>query len=74
MNVGFIGLGTMGSGMAKNLLTWLTDQGHTLQVFDLNPNAVADLVSQGALAHESVASTANQCDLVFTSSIHLRHC
>ena len=34
--IAFIGLGQMGAPMAKNLLK----QGHQLQVFDVNPQAV----------------------------------
>ncbi len=44
MNVGFIGLGAMGSAMAANLLK----AGHTVTVWNRSPAAVQDLVSKGA--------------------------
>ena len=44
--IAFIGLGQMGAPMAKNLLK----QGHRLQVFDVNPQAVQTLVESGAQA------------------------
>ena len=37
-NVGFIGIGTMGREMARNLL----EAGHAVRVFDLSEAAVAD--------------------------------
>ncbi|WP_338659138.1 sulfolactaldehyde 3-reductase [Yersinia intermedia] len=42
--VAFIGLGQMGSPMARNLIK----QGHQLHVFDTNPGAVAELAALGA--------------------------
>jgi 3-hydroxyisobutyrate dehydrogenase-like beta-hydroxyacid dehydrogenase len=44
MKVGFIGLGVMGGPMALNILKG----GHDLMVFDLNPEAVAQLTDAGA--------------------------
>jgi 3-hydroxyisobutyrate dehydrogenase-like beta-hydroxyacid dehydrogenase len=44
MQVGFIGLGRMGSGMAANLLA----AGHTLTVFNRNPAKAEALVTKGA--------------------------
>ena len=44
--IAFIGLGQMGAPMAKNLLK----QGHQLNVFDVNPQAVQALVESGARA------------------------
>ena len=41
MKIGFIGLGIMGRPMAKNLVK----AGYDLTVYDLNEEAVADLVS-----------------------------
>ena len=42
--VAFIGLGNMGGPMAKNLVA----AGHTVTVFDLMPEACADLQQAGA--------------------------
>mgnify|MGYP000155183382 CR=1 FL=1 len=41
--IAFLGLGQMGSPMANNLL----QKGHSLQVFDVNTQAVDALVTQG---------------------------
>ena len=46
MIVGFIGLGTMGAPMARNIL----NKGHSLIVVDVQPAAVAALVAAGATA------------------------
>ncbi|MCX8946606.1 NAD(P)-binding domain-containing protein, partial [Vibrio parahaemolyticus] len=42
--IAFIGLGNMGAPMAKNLLK----ANLNVEVFDLNPNAVAELTALGA--------------------------
>ena len=42
--VGFIGLGNMGQGMAKNLL----DKGHEVVAFDVSPSVLDEAVSVGA--------------------------
>jgi 6-phosphogluconate dehydrogenase len=44
MQIGMIGLGRMGGNMVRRLLRG----GHECVVYDLNPNAVADLVAEGA--------------------------
>jgi 3-hydroxyisobutyrate dehydrogenase-like beta-hydroxyacid dehydrogenase len=44
MNVGFIGLGTMGKAMAANLVK----AGHTLTVWNRSPGPAADLAALGA--------------------------
>lgn len=50
MKIGFIGLGIMGKPMAKNLVK----AGHELVVFDLNKEAVAELVAVGQLQLRAV--------------------
>lgn len=67
MNIGFIGLGNMGSGMAANLSRYCQTHAHKLFVFDLNQQAVQAQVEQGAVASASVAELAAKVDLVFTS-------
>ena len=47
--IAFLGLGQMGSPMANNLL----QKGHSLQVFDVNTQAVDALVTQGATAAQT---------------------
>jgi len=60
--VGFIGLGNMGSGMARNILK----AGHELSVFDLNAAAVEELVAEGARAASSATAAATDMDAVIT--------
>lgn len=63
MRIGFIGLGTMGQGIARTLAR----SGQDLVVFDVNANAVAALVDDGADAATDVADLARQSDLIFLS-------
>ncbi|HEX7926519.1 MAG TPA: NAD(P)-dependent oxidoreductase, partial [bacterium] len=63
MNVGFVGLGTMGASMAANLLKG----GHTLTVHDLNRDAAAKLLERGAKWADSAKAAAAASDVVFTS-------
>ena len=67
MKIGFIGLGNMGSGMARNLLKFSQAKGHELLVLDLNREVVDLLVSRGAHDGESIANIAQQSDVIFTS-------
>lgn len=71
MKVGFIGLGIMGRPMSKNLLK----AGHELVVYDLNQEAVADLVTCGAQAAASCKEVGEQCQVIITmvpNSPHVR--
>lgn len=61
MDIGFIGLGNMGRGMAANLLR----TGHRLTVYNRSPGRAEDLIGQGAIAADSVAEAAD-ADVVFT--------
>jgi 2-hydroxy-3-oxopropionate reductase len=60
--IGFIGLGIMGRPMAKNLLK----AGYPLAVFDLNKDAMEDLVKAGALAARTCKEAAERADVVIT--------
>jgi 3-hydroxyisobutyrate dehydrogenase-like beta-hydroxyacid dehydrogenase len=60
--VGFIGLGTMGGPMARNI----QKNGHALTVFDLNADAVARLVEAGATAAASPRAVAERSEVVIT--------
>ena len=51
MNVGFIGLGRMGAGMAANLLK----AGHQVTVYNRTPDKAAALMAQGAKTASRVA-------------------
>lgn len=60
--VGFVGLGQMGAAMAANLIKG----GHTLNVYDINKDAVAALQGQGSKACGSPAETAEGAEFVIT--------
>ena len=61
MQVGFIGLGNMGAGMAGNLLK----AGHEVTVYNRTPEKAEPLVQQGA-KHASVVADAGRGDVVIT--------
>jgi 2-hydroxy-3-oxopropionate reductase len=60
--IGFIGLGTMGTPMARNLLS----RGHTLNVWARRPEAMTPLLAGGAVACESAAQVAAASDIIIT--------
>ena len=62
MNVGFLGLGRMGRGMAHRLL----GGGHDLVVYDVLPAAVEGLVASGARAAASVQAACEGRNVVVT--------
>lgn len=60
--VGYIGVGLMGHGAAKNILA----KGHRLSVLgNRNREPIDDLVSRGAHEAKSPAELARDCDVVF---------
>ena len=63
VKVGFIGLGTMGAGMALNL----RKAGHDLIVYDVRKESALPLVAAGATLAESIADVGRAADVVFTS-------
>ena len=63
MNVGFVGLGRMGSHMARNLVLG----GHRVTVYDVRQEAVEILVELGATAALSSNGVATAAEFVFTS-------
>jgi 3-hydroxyisobutyrate dehydrogenase len=63
MNIGFIGIGRMGSPMARFML----QGGLKLTVCDPNPEMVKKAVSHGATAAASIAECAKASDVVFSS-------
>lgn len=60
----FIGLGVMGSGMCANLVR---KHGGRVEVFDLNPEAVAVQVAAGAGAAASVGAAVREAEAIFLS-------
>jgi 3-hydroxyisobutyrate dehydrogenase len=63
MRLGFIGLGSMGAAMARNL----ADAGYDLTVYDLDPGRVEDLARSGARPGASGEDVACAVELLFTS-------
>lgn len=63
MNIGFIGLGTMGRSMAAHLLR----AGHALHVWSRRVTSADFLVGQGACRHDSPAALARQVAIVCTN-------
>jgi 3-hydroxyisobutyrate dehydrogenase len=63
MNVGFIGLGTMGRHMARNL----QKGGHKLVVYDVRREAAEPHIKAGATWAASPRAVAEAADIVFTS-------
>lgn len=61
--IGFIGLGTIGSVVARNI----QKAGYPMVVHDLVPQAARELLASGARLAESAAEVARQCRIVFTS-------
>src|SRR5215211_9066898 len=54
MQLGMVGLGRMGANMARRLLR----AGHECVVYDLNPDAVAELEADGAIGASSTGDFA----------------
>ena len=51
MKLGFIGLGKMGANMVERLLI---NGGHNVVVYDMNPDAIRQLVLKGAISSDSL--------------------
>ena len=62
MDIAFIGLGNMGSGMAANLVK----AGHNVRAFDLNAEAVDRAVAAGAAKAASLAGVCREAEAVVT--------
>lgn len=63
MEIGFIGLGSMGGPMSRRLV----EAGHKLTVFDTRKEAMEALVKLGATAARSPADVADRVETVMTS-------
>ena len=62
MKLGFIGLGIMGKPMVRNLMR----AGHQVIVYDIVPEFVEQMVSEGAMAANSSKEVAESCMYVIT--------
>ena len=63
MEIGFIGLGTMGFHMSRRLI----EAGHRLVVYDTRPEAIARLTALGAAAAGSPKDVADRVETVMAS-------
>ena len=63
MEIGFIGVGNMGAGMANNLLK----AGHTLTINDVRRDAAGPLLEKGARWADTAKQVAAQSAITFTS-------
>lgn len=63
MELGFIGIGRMGSRMAKRLLA----AGHKVTVFDINADACRPLAADGAAIAKSPEGAARSSEIIITS-------
>jgi 3-hydroxyisobutyrate dehydrogenase len=63
MNIGFIGVGNMGAGMANNIL----QGGYTMIINDVRRDAAGPLLEAGATWADTAKQVAAQSDVVFTS-------
>ena len=62
MNIGFIGLGSLGTPIALNIAA----SGHSLYVFNRTKSKTIPLAEKGAVVCDDIATLAAQCDVVFT--------
>ena len=60
--IGFIGLGNLGTPIALNLI----NAGHTLYVYNRTRSKTIPLAEKGALVCETIADLAKKCTVVFT--------
>ncbi len=63
MQLGFIGVGNIGTPMCRHLI----EAGHTVLAYDVNPGNLARIVSLGAQQAASPKAVAQACDIVFSS-------
>ena len=63
MDIGFIGVGNMGAGMANNLLK----AGYTLTINDIRRDAAGPLLEKGARWAETPQQVAMHSEITFTS-------
>ena len=60
--IGFIGVGIMGKSMVRNLMK----AGYELHIYARNRSKVEDVISEGAIFHESIRECVPGCDAVIT--------
>ena len=60
--IGWIGVDIMGKAMVRNLMK----AGYQLHIYARHPEKVADVVSEGAVFHDSIADCVKASDVVIT--------
>lgn len=60
--IGFIGIGIMGKPMVKNLI----DAGYSTVAYDINKDALGEVISYGAEKGSSCQEVTFQCDIIIT--------
>ena len=60
--IGFIGVGIMGKSMVRNLMK----AGYELHIYARTRSKVEDVISEGAIFHESIRECVPGCDAVIT--------
>ncbi|XP_043287967.1 3-hydroxyisobutyrate dehydrogenase, mitochondrial isoform X2 [Venturia canescens] len=72
-NIGFVGLGNMGSKMARNMLK----KGYKITVYDVNKSAVSSLVEAGANGAPNLSAISDESDIIVSmlpSNQHVLDC
>ncbi|KAF9293083.1 hypothetical protein BGZ91_010388, partial [Linnemannia elongata] len=67
IRIGWIGLGEMGYGMAKNLHAYLASHGSHLTVWNRSPGKTDAIKEQGAHVAASIENLASTSNVIFTS-------
>jgi 3-hydroxyisobutyrate dehydrogenase-like beta-hydroxyacid dehydrogenase len=62
MKIGFIGLGSLGTPIALNML----ESGHKLYVYNRTVSKTKIVSEKGAIVTETIASLAKECNIIFT--------
>jgi 3-hydroxyisobutyrate dehydrogenase-like beta-hydroxyacid dehydrogenase len=62
MKIGFIGLGSLGTPIAINIL----ESGHKLYVYNRTASKTKTLADKGAIVSKSIAALAKECDVIFS--------
>ena len=60
--ISFIGVGIMGKSMVRNLMK----AGFELHIYARTKAKVEDVISEGAIFHESIGECVSECDAVIT--------
>lgn len=60
--IGFIGVGIMGKSMVRNLMK----SGYELHIYARTKAKVEDVISEGAIFHETIGKCVEDCDAVIT--------